>query len=169
MAKNLILGFLFLFISSSCQRTNDYYTDINDSSVEHVKITEIKGLELSFSAIKINEKLIIIQYIKLLDRTTNLENISLFINGVEKPALENKEYYKESGERFSYYKFEEIRNYVNGQINTNTTVNNYYVDPRIKDLDDLNFKVLIKSNAQTISKQITMKRHSRYRFFLEGA
>lgn len=169
MVKNVILGFLFLFVSSSCQRTNDYYTDINDSSVEHVKINEIKGLELSFSAIKIDEKLIIIQYVKLLDRTINLENITLFINGVENPISENKEFYKESGERFSFYKFEEIRDYLNGQINTNTTVNYYYVDPRIKDMDDLNFKVLIKSNSNTTSKQITMKRHSRYRFFLEGA
>ena len=169
MVKNLILGFLFLFVSCSCQRTNDYYTDVNDSSVELLKINELKGLELSFSAIKINEKLIIIQYVKLLDRTTNLENIALSINGVENPISENKEYYKESGERVNFYKFEEISDYLNEQINTNTIINYYYVDPRIKDMDDLNFKVLIQSNSNTTSKQITMKRHSRYRFFLEGA
>lgn len=169
MIKNLIFGLLFLFLSSSCQRINDYYSDINDSSIEHVKINDIKGLELTISSIKQDEHLVVTFYVKLLNSTIDLEDISISIIGLENPISEKKEFYKESGERFDFYEFKEIRKYINGQIETYTPIYYYFDDPRVIHIDDLNFNVLIKSNSGTITKQITMKRHSRYRLFLEGA
>lgn len=161
--------FVIILISAlSCQKTNDYYSDSNDSSIERLRVEGVKALDVSFSVVKINKKIVIASYIRLLEPTIDIDDISFRIYGVENPVSEKKEFYKENGERFSFYEFNEIKDYINSQINIYTSVNYYIEDPRVINIDDLKIDITIKSNLGIFNKQFVMKKHSRYRFFLEG-
>jgi hypothetical protein len=167
--KNLIRAYFLLLIICSCQKTNDYYSDVDKPDRELVNLGEEKRLRVSFSAIKDEESLELSIYIKSLDRTINLDNIDLQINGLERLDSKKRVFYSNIGESFNFNTFTEIRDDFNNQVQTGTSIIIRYIfeDHIIKNIDDLNFKVTIKSNLGFINKKITMKRHSRYKFFME--
>lgn len=167
--KNLVWLCFLLIIISSCQKTNDFYSDVDSSDKELVDLGGEKRLRLSFSAIKDEESLEISIYIKSMDRTVNLDNINLQINGLESLDSKKKVFYSDIGESSNFNTFAEISDNFNNQVQTQNNIILYYIfkDQKIKDIDDLNFKIMIKSNLGSINKKITMKRHSRYKFFME--
>jgi hypothetical protein len=160
--------FLVFFLMQSCQKTNDYYSDINNSNNQKITIKGIKGLDFSVSALKTGKSLVISSYLILSDETLQLEDFNIQITGKKKPISIKKECYMiNEGETLSFEKFKEVKNHIN---ETQKKCIIYYEieDSQILSLDDLNFKVFIKSNLGTLNKQVVMKKHSRYRLFLEG-
>lgn len=169
MFKNLIKSFLLLLLVSSCQKTNDFYSDVNDSNKERIDLKKEKGLNLSVSAIKYGENLEISVYVKSIHKSIDLEDINLDINGLESLISKKKVFYTDSGESFRFSKFMEVKNEFNNQIQNEKNIIIYFKfeDPMIEAIDDLNFNIVVKSNLGLINKKITMKRHPRYKFFME--
>lgn len=168
MIKYLEYLVLFLLMFTSCQKINDYYSDINNSSLEKIKIGKIKSLDLACSAIKQDKYLNIILDVKILDSVMTIDDITILVNGLENPILEKKEFFKQNGKRFVFNEFGEVSNYFNGLTGIIIPIYFSFEDPRVLKIDDLNFTILIKSNSRVFTKKIAMKKHSRYRFFLEG-
>ena len=168
MIKYLRYLLLFLLIFTSCQRINDYYSDVNDSNLEKIEIGKIRGLNLACSAIKQDKHLNITLYVKILDSVMTIDDITILVNGLENPILEKKAFFEQTGERFLFNEFGEVSNYFNGLRGIITPIYFSFEDPRVLKIDDLNFTILIKSNSRVFTKKIKMKRHSKYRFFLEG-
>ncbi|MEO8254784.1 MAG: hypothetical protein ABI554_10415 [Flavobacterium sp.] len=161
--------FLVLFLMVSCQKTNDYYSDINNSDNERIKVEGFEMLDLSVSAIKTNKSLVLSLYFIFLDESLKLEDFNMQVIGLEKTNLITKECYMlNGGETVTFDTFKEIKNHIN-ETQEKFIIYFEIKDPKILNIDDLNFKVFIKSNFGTLNKSLVMKKHSRYRFFLEGA
>ena len=152
---------ILVIVITSCQKTNSYYTDPNNSRIERITYST-ENYNLGVSAIGHDNYLEILVSTELLKKEIILKNINLItIEPSDQPT--KKELYFSDGKTVYFEDFSKLKDIDEFNNLNKKVIRFYFEDLNSKSRDNLNFDIIIESNVGVFKNHVVMKRHSRSR------